>query len=103
MQQPRPRVPSPTMNFVIAALLGVPGMLNVYGGITRSSPGDILSGLAALVYAALLVRDALHIKKTGVPAMTRRRINTIGLGCLALYFVGVMVKRVPELAQFFGG
>ncbi|WP_137172758.1 hypothetical protein [Massilia sp. HP4] len=93
MQQPRPRVPSPTMNFVIAALLGVPGMLNVYGGITRSSPGDILSGLAALVYAALLVRDALHIKKTGLPAIPQAKMLLIGFGCLTVYLIGMFMKH----------
>ena len=93
MQQPRPRVPSPTMNFVIAALLGIPGMLNVYGGITRSSPGDILSGLAALVYAALLVRDALHIRKTGLPAIPQARMLLIGFGCLTVYLIGMFMKH----------
>jgi len=93
MQQPRPRVPSPTMNFVIAALLGIPGMLNVYGGIVRSSPGDILSGLAALVYAALLVRDALHIKKTGLPAIPQARMLLIGFGCLTVYLIGMFMKH----------
>lgn len=93
MQQPRPRVPSPTMNFVIAALLGVPGMLNIYGGITRQSPGDILSGLAALVYALLLVRDALHIKKTGQPAIPQAKMLLIGFGCLTVYLIGMFMKH----------
>lgn len=93
MQQPRPRVPSPNMNFVIAALLGVPGMLNIYGGFTRSSPGDILSGLAALVYAVLLVRDALHIKKTGLPAIAQARMLLIGFGCLTVYLIGMFMKH----------
>jgi len=93
MQQPRPRVPSPTMNFVIAALLGVPGMLNLYAGITRSVPGDVLSGLAALVYAVLLVRDALSIKKTGLPAMAQSRMLIIGFGCLTVYLIGMFLKH----------
>ena len=93
MQQPRPRVPSPTMNFVIAALLGIPGMLNIYSGFTRQSPGDILSGLAALVYAVLLVRDALHIKKTGLPAIPQARMLLIGFGCLTIYLIGMFIKH----------
>lgn len=93
MQQPRPRVPSPNMNFVIAALLGVPGLLNVYSGITRSSVGDILSGLAALIYAALLVRDAVHIKKTGLPAIPQARMLLIGFGCLTVYLIGMFMKH----------
>jgi len=93
MQQPRPRVPSPTMNFVIAALLGVPGMLNLYAGITRSVPGDVLSGLAALVYAVLLVRDAISIKKTGLPAMAQSRMLIIGFGCLTVYLIGMFLKH----------
>ena len=93
MQQPRPRVPSPTMNFVIAALLGIPGMLNVYSGFTRQSPGDILSGLAALIYAVLLLRDALHIKKTGVPAIPQSRMLLIGFGCLTVYLIGMFIKH----------
>lgn len=93
MQQPRPRVPSPTMNFVIAALLGIPGLLNIYGGIMRQGLGDILSGLAALVYAVLLVRDALHIKKTGVPAIAQGKMLLIGFGCLTVYLLGMFVKH----------
>lgn len=93
MQQPRPRVPSPTMNFVIAALLGVPGMLNLYAGITRQTPGDILSGLAALVYAVLLVRDAISIRKTGLPAIAQSRMLIIGFGCLTVYLIGMFLKH----------
>lgn len=93
MQPPRPRVPSPAMNFVIAALLGVPGLLNVYAGVTRQVPGDILSGIAALVYAVLLVRDALSIKKTGLPAIPQSRMLIIGFGCLTLYLIGMFLKH----------
>ena len=93
MQQPRPRVPSPNMNFVIAALLGIPGLLNIYGGITQQIPGDILSGLAALVYAVLLVRDALYIKKTGLPAIPQAKMLLIGFGCLAVYLIGILLKH----------
>jgi len=93
MQQPRPRVPSPNANFVIAALLGIPGLLNLYTGVTRQLPGDILSGLAAIVYAVLLVRDALHIKKTGVPAIAQSKMLLIGFGCLGLYLIGILIKH----------
>lgn len=93
MQQPRPRVPSPNMNFVIAVLLGVPGLLNLYAGATRGEPGDILSGLAALVYAVLLVRDALSIKKTGQPAIPQGRMLIVGFGCLTLYLIGMFLKH----------
>jgi hypothetical protein len=93
MQQPPKRVPSPNANLVIAALLGIPGMLNIYAGITRGIPGDILSGLAALVYAVLLVRDALRIKRTGVPAIPQARMLLIGFGCLAVYLAGILIKH----------
>lgn len=93
MQQPRPRVPSPTMNFVIAALLCVPGALNIYGGITRQSIGDLLSGLASLTYGLLLLRDALHIKKTGLPAIPQGKMLLIGFGCLTVYLVGMFIKH----------
>jgi hypothetical protein len=92
-EQPRPRVPSPNANLVIAALLGIPGLINLYTGITRQLPGDILSGLAALAYAVLLVRDALHIKKTGVPAIPQGKMLLIGFGCLAVYLVGILIKH----------
>lgn len=93
MQQPRPRVPSPKANFVIAALLGIPGILNIYAGFVRQVPGDVISGLAALVYAMLLVRDALHIKKTGVPAIPQARMLLIGFACLAVYLAGMFLKH----------
>lgn len=93
MQDQRPRVPSPNANLVIAALLGIPGLLNLYTGITRQLPGDILSGLAAIVYAALLVRDALRIRKTGVPAMPQGKMLMIGFACLAVYLAGILIKH----------
>lgn len=93
MQQPRNRVPSPNANLVIAALLCVPGALNIYGGLTRQSPGDILSGIAAIVYGVLLVRDALHIKKTGQPAIPQSKMLLIGFGCLSVYLIGMFMKH----------
>ena len=103
MQQQRPSAgPSAGFNLLLAAVLGAIGAFDLVSGMRGDGPGVFLTGLALVVYAAVLLHDALHIKKTGVPAMTRRRMNTIGMGCLALYFVGVLVKRVPELAQFFG-
>ena len=93
MQQPRRRVPSPNANLVIAALLGIPGILNIYTGFTRPSPGDILSGLAALIYALLLVRDAMHIKKTGAPAIPQHKMLLIGFGYLGVYLIGILIKH----------
>jgi hypothetical protein len=34
--------------------------------------------------------------------MTRTRMNYIGLACLALYLLGVLVRRGPEMTQFIG-
>lgn len=93
MQQPPKRVPSSNANLVIAALLGIPGMINLVGGFMRGSPGDIISGIAALAYAALLVRDAWYVKKTGVPAMPQARMLMIGFGCLGFYLVGLLIKH----------
>ena len=102
MQQPRNAAPSAGFNLLLGAALGVFGLISVIDGVTGSGFGVLLKGLALTIYAALLLRDGLHIKKTGQPAMSRRRMNTIGLACLALYFVGVMIKRGPEMASFFG-
>ena len=93
MQQPPRRAPSPVANLVIAALLGIPGMINLVGGYMRGSTGDIICGIAALVYAALLVRDAIYVKKTGVPAMPQARMLLIGFGCLSFYLVGLLLKH----------
>jgi hypothetical protein len=102
MQQQRPNAaPSAGFNFVLAAVLGFIGVFDLVLGLRGDGPGVFITGLALTIYAATLLRDALHIKKTGTPAFTRKRMNTIGLACLALYFFGIMVKRVPELAAFF--
>ena len=93
MQQPPKRVPSSNANLVIAALLGIPGTINLVGGFLRGSTGDIICGIAALVYAALLVRDAVYVKKTGVPAMPQARMLLIGFGCLGVYLVGLLIKH----------
>jgi len=103
MQQQRPPAgPSAGFNLVLALVLGFIGIYDLVSGVRGDGLGVVLTGLALAIYAAVLLRDALHIKRTGAPGMTRRRMNTIGMGCLALYFVGILVKRVPELAQFFG-
>jgi hypothetical protein len=80
------------MNLVIAVLLGVPGIINIVGGISHGSFGAIVAGIAALVYAALLVRDALHVKKTGRPAMPQKHMLLIGFACLSIYLIGVFLK-----------
>ena len=102
MQQSPRAAPSAGFNFVLAAVLGLIGVYDLVSGATRDGLGVFLTGLAMTTYAAVLLRDALHIKKTGQPAMTRKRINYIGLACLAVYVLGVLVKRVPEMAQFIG-
>ena len=102
MQQRPGAAPSAAFNFVMAAVLGFLGLFDLVLGARGDGAGVFITGLAMTLYAAVLLRDALHIKKTGQPAMSRAKMNKIGLACLALYVFGVLVKRVPELAQFFG-
>lgn len=102
MQQAPKAAPSAVFNLVLTVVLGFVGLYDIYSGITRDGAGVIITGLALTIYAFVLLRDALHLKKTGQPAMSRKRMNQIGLACLALYVFGVLVKRVPEMAQFFG-
>ena len=92
MQQPPNRGPSTGMNLVIAVLLGIPGIINIVGGVTHQSFGGILAGIAALSYANLLVRDALHVKKTGRPAMPQKHMLLLGFACLSIYLIGVFLK-----------
>ena len=101
MQQRPTSAPSFGVNLLLGAVLGVVGLFNLFAGFTGEGIGVVLKGLAMTAYAAFLVRDALHIRKTGQPAMPRKQMNMIGLGCLALYVIGVLVKRGPELAQMF--
>lgn len=93
MQQPPRRGPTATSNLVIATILGIPGVVNLVGGVLRGGAGDFLCGVSALAYALLLVRDAMHIKKTGVPAMAQSRMLLIGFACLGIYLVGVYFKH----------
>lgn len=102
MQQRPNSAPSFGVNLLLGAVLGAVGIFNLLAGFTGDGIGVVLKGVAMTTYAVLLLRDALHIRKTGQPAMTRRRMNGIGLACLALYLLGVLVKRGPEMAQFFG-
>ncbi|QNA87367.1 hypothetical protein G4G28_00795 [Massilia sp. Dwa41.01b] len=97
MQQAPRTAPSAGFNLLLGVLLGALGVFHLATGAQGDGLGGILKGLALLAYALVLVRDALHIRKTGQPAMPRRRLNTIGLACLALYFVGVLVKNGPAM------
>jgi hypothetical protein len=102
MQQGPGAAPSAAFNFVLAAVLGFIGIFDLVAGARGDGAGVFVTGLALTIYAGVLLRDALHIKKTGRPAMSRARMNKIGLACLALYVAGILIKRVPELAAFFG-
>jgi hypothetical protein len=102
MQHRPGAAPSAAFNFVLAAVLGFIGIFDLVAGVRGDGAGVFITGLALTIYAGVLLRDALHIKKTGQPAMSRARMNKIGLACLALYVAGILIKRVPELAQFFG-
>jgi hypothetical protein len=102
MQQGPGAAPSAVFNFVLAAVLGFLGIFDLVMGARGDGAGVFVTGLALTIYAGVLLRDALHIRKTGQPAMSRARMNKIGLACLALYVAGILIKRVPELAQFFG-
>ena len=93
MQQPPRRGPSAGTNFLIAALLGIPAVFNLAGGFMRGGAGEIISGLAALGYAALLVRDGFSIRKTGRPAMPQKRMILVGFGFLSVYMVGLFLKH----------
>ena len=101
MQQAPKAAPSAGFNFVLAAVLGFIGIFDLVAGVRGDGAGVFITGVAMTVYAAVLLRDALHIRKTGQAGMSRKRMNQIGLACLALYVFGVLVKRVPEMAQFF--
>lgn len=92
MQQPPRRGVTAGSNFLLATLLGIPGLINLVGGVTRGEAGNIICGIAALVYGLLLLRDALHINKAGVPAMPQKQMLLIGFGCLAVYLVGTFLK-----------
>jgi len=93
MQQPPRRGPSAGGNFVIATLLGIPGLVNLFAGFTRGSAGELICGFAALAYAGLLVRDGLSIRKTGLPVMPQARMLLIGFGFLSVYMVGLYLKH----------
>lgn len=93
MQQPPRRGPNAATSFLIAALLGIPGVVNLVGGIMRGGVGEIICGLAALGYALLLVRDALAVRKTGRPAMPQSRMLLLGFGFLSVYMAGLYLKH----------
>ena len=92
--QPAPqRTPSANANFIIGALLGIPGLINLVEGLMGYGVGRLLCGIAALGYGLLMVREGLHIKKTGRPAMPQKRMMLIGFGFLSLYMVGLYLKH----------
>jgi hypothetical protein len=102
MQQAPKAAPSAGFNLILATVLGLIGVYDLYAGLTSEGLGVFLKGLALTIYAVVLLRDALHIKKNGQPSMPRKQMNTIGLACLGLYFIGVLTRRGPEMVSFLG-
>ena len=92
MQQRPPATPSPAFNFAIAAVLGLTGIADLVFGVPRASIGHILTGLGATAYAILLVREGLHVKKTGQRAMSPKRMAQAGFVCLAIFLAGIVAK-----------
>ncbi|KFC72977.1 MULTISPECIES: hypothetical protein [unclassified Massilia] len=93
MQQTPQRRPSATANFAIGALLAIPGLINLIEGLMGLGIGRLLCGIAALGYGLLLVREGLHIKKTGLPGLPQKRMILIGFGFLSVYMVGLFLKH----------
>ncbi len=93
MQQTPKRSPSATANFAIGALLGIPGLINLVERLMGLGVGRLLCGIAALGYGLLMVREGLHIKKTGLPGMPQKRMILIGFGFLSVYMVGLFLKH----------
>ncbi len=92
-QQAPKRTPSANGNFIIGAVLGISGLINLVEGLMGYGTGRLLCGVAALGYGLLLVREGLHIKKTGRPAIPQKRMMLIGFGFLSLYMVGLYLKH----------
>jgi hypothetical protein len=92
MQQRPPLAPSATFNFLLAAVLGLSGVFDLITGISYRTPGAILTGLGVTAYAVLLVRDALHIRKTGQRLMGPRGMAKAGFACLGVYLIGLILK-----------
>lgn len=92
-QRPTGRTPSANANFVIAALLAVPGLINLVQGLTGNGTGRLICGIAALAYGLLLARDGFSIKKTGRPSMPQSRMLLLCFVCLSIYMVGLYLKH----------
>jgi hypothetical protein len=93
MQQQRPPgTPSPGFNFAIAAVLGLTAIADLSYGVMHMAIGHLLTGLSAIAYAALLVREGLHIRKTGQRAMSPKRMAQAGFACLAVFLAGILLK-----------
>ena len=92
MQERPPRPPSAVFNFLLAAVLGIPGIMDLVTGVRFLAPGPLLTGASAAFYAVLLARDGLHIRKTGQPALSPRRMGTLGFACLGIYVLGIVLK-----------
>jgi hypothetical protein len=92
MQQRPPGTPSPAFNFLIAFVLGLSGIADLGYGVSQGSVGHVLTGLGATAYAALVLREGLHIRKTGQRAMPPKRMAQAGFLCLLVFLVGVIAK-----------
>ncbi|WP_296942698.1 hypothetical protein [uncultured Massilia sp.] len=92
MQQRPPGTPSPGFNFAIAAVLGLTGTADLAYGIMHMAFGHLLTGLGATAYAVLLVREGLHIRRTGQRALAPRRMAQAGFACLAVFLLGILLK-----------
>lgn len=92
MQQRPPGTPPPAFNFAIAAVLGLSGLFDLAFGVSHMTLGHTLTGLGATAYAALLLREGLHIRKTGQRAMAPRRMAQAGFLCLLVFLAGVVAK-----------
>ncbi len=92
MPQRPPGTPSPGFNFAVAAVLGLTGIADLAYGISHMAFGHLLTGLGATAYAGLLVREGLHIRKTGQRAMTPKRMAQAGFACLGVFLLGIILK-----------
>ena len=99
---PLSRSTSPTFFWILGAVIGLPGLVELAGGTLAGHAGAAVQGLCACIMASYLVYCALQLRRGNGAALAQPRARFIGFACLAVFAGAVLFKIGATAGRVFG-
>lgn len=98
LMKPIFRTVSPTFWWIVAAVMGIPGLYDTVTGIARADVADIVRGATSCVVAVYFVYCALICKRDNGARLDQPTVIISGYVVMAIFVAGFLFK-IAAIAQ----